>query len=73
MIAETNHVDFLGAFPLSKDIRIQADSGQPTVVAEPNSRTAQLYQEIARKMAARLALRPKDFSGKFPNVVVQNV
>ncbi|CAG0941121.1 partial Iron-sulfur cluster carrier protein, partial [Candidatus Brocadiaceae bacterium] len=73
VIAEANHVDFLGALPLSKNIRIQADSGEPTVVAEPDSRTAQLYQEIARKMAARLALRPKDFSGKFPNVVVQNV
>lgn len=73
VIAETNHVDFLGALPLSKTIRIQADSGEPTVIADPNSRAAQLYQEIARKMAAKLALRPKDFSGKFPNVVVKNV
>lgn len=73
VIAEANHVDFLGALPLSKNIRIQADSGEPTVIAEPDSRAAQLYQEIARKMTAKLALRPKDFSGKFPNVVVQNV
>ena len=72
VIAEANHVDFLGALPLSKNIRIQADSGEPTVIAEPDSRTAELYREIARKMAAKLALRPKDFSGKFPNIVLKN-
>jgi ATP-binding protein involved in chromosome partitioning len=41
------------------------------VVAQPDSRIAQIYLDIARKMSARLALKPKDFSGKFPNIVVQ--
>lgn len=71
LIAETNHVDFLGALPLNIDIRLQADSGKPTVIADPDSPAAACYQEIARKTAAKLALKPKDFSGKFPNIVVQ--
>ena len=72
VIAETNHVDFLGALPLDIGIRVQADSGQPTVVAEPESKSAQIYKAIARKAAAKLALRAKDFTAKFPNIVIQN-
>lgn len=71
-MAEVNKVDLLGALPLDIAIRQDADLGRPTVVAEPDGRTAQLYKEIARKIAARLALRAKDFSRKFPTIVVQN-
>ena len=72
LMAETNHVDFLGALPLDIHIRQFADSGRPTVVADPDSRAAAIYREIARKMAARLALKAKDFSSRFPNIVIQN-
>lgn len=72
LMAETNRVDFLGALPLDIKIRQYADSGKPTVAAEPDSRAAEIYREIARKMAARLALKAKDFSSKFPNIVIQN-
>jgi len=41
-------------------------------VAEPDGRAAQIYKEIARKTAAKLALKTKDFSTRFPNIVVQN-
>ena len=71
VMAETNHVDFLGALPLDIAIRLNADSGKPTVVADPDGRAAQIYQQIARKTAAKLALKAKDFSSKFPNIVVQ--
>ncbi|MCX7098099.1 MAG: iron-sulfur cluster carrier protein ApbC [Methylococcales bacterium] len=71
-MSEVNHVDFLGSLPLDITIREYADSGRPTVVAEPNSRIAQIYQEIARKTAAKLALKAKDFSTRFPTIVVQN-
>lgn len=70
LMAESNHVDFLGALPLDIAIRLNADSGKPTVIAEPDGRAAQIYQQIARKTAAKLALKPKDFSGKFANIVV---
>ena len=71
-MSEKNKVDFLGSLPLDITIRQYADSGKPTVVAEPDGRAAQIYKEIARKTAARLALKTKDFSTRFPNIVVQN-
>ena len=72
VMAETNHVDFLGALPLDINIRIQADSGQPTVAVDPDSPAAQMYKAIARKATAKLALKAKDFSTRFPNIVIQN-
>lgn len=71
-MAEKNKVDFLGSLPLDINIRKYADSGKPTVVADPDGRAAQIYKEIARKTVARLALKTKDFSTRFPNIVVQN-
>lgn len=71
-MATKNKVDLLGSLPLDIHIREFADSGRPTVVADPDGRPAQIYKAIARKMAAKLALRAKDFSGRFPNIVIQN-
>lgn len=71
-MAEKNQIELLGSLPLDRAIREQADGGKPTVVAAPESREAEIYREIARKMAAKLALKAKDFSSKFPNIVVQN-
>ena len=53
-------------------IREQADSGKPTVVADPDSATAQRYQEIALRTAGKLSIKKRDFSAKFPNIVVEN-
>jgi ATP-binding protein involved in chromosome partitioning len=71
-MSEKNKVDFLGSLPLDISIRKYADSGKPTVIAEPEGRAAQIYKEIARKTAAKLALKTKDFSTRFPTIVVQN-
>jgi ATP-binding protein involved in chromosome partitioning len=71
-MAQKNQLDLLGSLPLDISIRKNADGGKPTVVADPDSRAAEIYRTIARKMAAKLALTAKDFSGKFPNIVVQN-
>lgn len=71
-MATQYEVDFLGALPLDIRIREEADGGKPTVVAEPESRIAQIYRDIARKIAASLSLRAKDFSSKFPNIVIKN-
>ena len=72
MMAQKNQVDLLGALPLDINIRKFADSGRPTVVADPDGRVAEIYQTIARKMTAKLALKSKDYSHKFPNIVIQN-
>jgi len=63
--------DFLGDVPLDISIREGADGGKPTVVSAPDSAIAGKYKAIARKAAARLALRKKDYSAKFPNIVIQ--
>lgn len=71
MAGEYN-VDFLGALPLESRIREETDAGKPTVVAEPEARTSQIYREIARKAAAKLSRQAKNYSAKFPNIVIQN-
>jgi ATP-binding protein involved in chromosome partitioning len=65
-------VDFLGKLPLQLSIREQADSGTPTVVAEPDGAVANIYKEIARKVAVKVAEKAKDMSAKFPTIVVKN-
>jgi len=64
-------VPFLGSLPLDIRIREQADSGQPTVVAAPDSRLAAAYFDISRRIGARLAEKARDFSSLFPKIVVE--
>ena len=71
-MSEKYAVDLLGSLPLDIRIREQADSGHPTVVADPLGRSAQIYREIARKLAGRLALTAKDYSAKFPTISIVN-
>ncbi|HKJ08034.1 MAG TPA: iron-sulfur cluster carrier protein ApbC [Gammaproteobacteria bacterium] len=71
-MSDQYEVDFLGALPLDIRIREETDGGKPTVVAEPDSRVAQIYREIARRLAAKLSLKAKDYSARFPNIVIQN-
>jgi ATP-binding protein involved in chromosome partitioning len=63
-------VDYLGALPLNLSIREQADSGHPTVVADPDGEIAGLYKTMARRIAVKIAQRAKDFSSKFPTITV---
>jgi ATP-binding protein involved in chromosome partitioning len=63
-------VDDLGALPLNLSIREQADSGRPTVVAEPEGEIAALYMAMARRIAVKIAQRAKDFSSKFPTITI---
>ncbi|MBC7857446.1 MAG: iron-sulfur cluster carrier protein ApbC [Burkholderiaceae bacterium] len=65
-------VEFLGALPLTMAIRQQADSGKPTVVAEPDGPVAAVYKSIARKIAVKVAEKAKDMTGIFPNIVIKN-
>ena len=66
------NVPFLGRLPLDIHIREQADSGRPTVVADPDGAIAAVYKEIARRTAVFVAQKAEDFSARFPNIVVQN-
>jgi len=65
-------VEFLGSLPLEMSIREMTDSGKPTVVGAPDSRTAEIYRGIARRVAVKIAEKAKDMTSKFPTIVVQN-
>ena len=71
-MAEENDVDFIGSIPLDMSIRMQTDGGKPTVVADPEGRLSQVYRDIARRVAGKLSKQKKDFSAKFPGIVIQN-
>jgi len=71
-MAEQYDVNFLGSLPLDIRIREETDNGKPTVVAEPESRIAQTYREIARRAAAKLSLQAKNYAAKFPKIVIQS-
>ena len=71
-MSKKNKVELLGSLPLDIVIRQNADSGKPSLVAEPSGKISEIYKEIARKATANLALKTKDFSTRFPNIVIQN-
>lgn len=69
-MAEQYSVDYLGALPLNLSIREQADSGRPTVVADPDGEVAAIYKSVARQVAVKIAARAKDYSAKFPSISI---
>ncbi len=69
-MAARDKLDYLGALPLNMSIREQADSGRPTVVADPDGEIAAIYKAVARQVAVKIADKAKDFSSKFPTIKV---
>ena len=61
---------YLGALPLDMQIRLQADNGRPTVVADPDGEVAGIYKAVARQVAITIAAKAKDFSSKFPTIKI---
>jgi ATP-binding protein involved in chromosome partitioning len=69
-LAAEYEMDYLGALPLNLSIRVQADSGRPSVASDPDGEIAGLYKAVARKVAVKIAQRAKDFSSKFPSISI---
>jgi ATP-binding protein involved in chromosome partitioning len=69
-MAAEHGMDYLGALPLAMSIRVQADGGVPTVVAEPQGELAEQYRNVARQVAVTIAAKAKDFSAKFPTITI---
>ena len=63
-------MDYLGALPLNMQIRVQVDSGAPTVVADPEGEITAIYKAVARQVAITVAGKAKDFSSKFPSIKI---
>tara|TARA_B100001123_G_scaffold260626_1_gene290408 strand:- start:115 stop:771 length:657 start_codon:yes stop_codon:yes gene_type:complete len=72
MLADQFEVDFLGGLPLDASIRQAVDDGNPTMVSDSQGPIARIYTQIARRLAAKLSLKEKDYSQAFPNIVIQN-
>jgi len=64
------NMPYLGALPLNLSIREQADSGRPSVVADPDGEIAGIYRSVARQVAVAVAKKAKDYSSKFPTITV---
>ncbi|MFH0352101.1 MAG: iron-sulfur cluster carrier protein ApbC [Chromatiales bacterium] len=71
-MAAQYQVDLLGSLPLEIGIREGVDNGRPTVAMDPGSRAARIFHDLARKIAAKLSLRARDYSARFPKIVIQN-
>jgi ATP-binding protein involved in chromosome partitioning len=69
-LAAEYKMDYLGALPLDIKIRLQADSGAPTVVSDPDGEVAGIYKAVARSVAVGIAEKAKDFSSKFPTISI---
>ena len=69
-MARDYDVELLGSLPLDLRIREQADSGTPSVAAEPQGAAAREYLAIARKLGARVAQRARDYSSRFPSIKI---
>jgi ATP-binding protein involved in chromosome partitioning len=69
-MAQELGVAYLGALPLNRQIREQADTGRPTVVADPEGEIAKIYAAVARQVAIAVAARAKDYSSKFPTITI---
>lgn len=71
-MAKQYKIDFLGALPLDKRIREEADQGKPTVTADPSSDVAQKYRHMAHKISAQIGIKKRNYANVFPNIVIQN-
>lgn len=69
-LAAQYNVDLLASLPLSMAIRSQADAGKPTVIADPESQIAMIYQEVARTVGARIAQSGQIIAQSMPKIVV---
>ena len=64
-------VELLGSLPLDIRIREGVDLGLPTVETAPDAASTSAYREIARRVTTKLAMRARDYTGRFPNIVIQ--
>ena len=55
-LSQDYNVPYLGTVPLDANVRVGGDSGEPIVVAHPESPAAQALQKLARDVAARVSL-----------------
>lgn len=71
-IAREYGVSVLGSLPLNLSIREQADSGKPTVAADPDGPIAAIYRQIARLSAGQLAKMGRHSAAAAPKISIHH-
>ena len=70
-LADKLNVPLLAQLPLSLPIREAMDAGQGAQLHEQEHAIAALYQQAAWQVALKVADMGRDFSGRFPKIVVE--
>ncbi|WP_416191861.1 iron-sulfur cluster carrier protein ApbC [Neisseria sp. CCUG12390] len=65
------NVPLLGQLPLSLPVREAMDNGQAAQLLENHGEVEKIYTEAAFRLALSIADRGKDFSSRFPKIVVE--
>ena len=71
VLSDEYQVDFLGSLPLNKKTREDSDNGIPSLISNADSVSAKLYNQIAIKIGKKIASINKDFTNKFPKIIVK--
>lgn len=56
-LAEELDIPFLGEIPIEQEVRETSDEGTPIVAANPKSRSAQAFDQMARRVVGQIAVR----------------
>ncbi len=70
-LAERLNVPLLGQLPLSLPIREAMDQGQAAEMQRRQPAVAEIYTAAAWQVALAVAAQGRDFSGRFPKIVVE--
>ena len=70
-LADKLNVPLLAQLPLSLPIRESKDAGQGATLHNKETAIADLYQQAAWQVALKVADMGRDFSGRFPKIVVE--
>lgn len=70
-LAEKLGVPLLGQLPLTLALREAMDSGSAVSLAQNQPQIARLYEQAAWQLALAISAQGKDFSRRFPKIVVE--
>ena len=71
-IAKRYKISLLGKVPLLREIREHVDAGQPSVVINKESEVSQIFHRIAQTVMDTLFLQSKDYTSKFPKIIIDD-
>lgn len=67
-LARIAGVPFLGAIPMDAEVRIGGDTGQPVIIARPDSPAAQALRAVAEQVAARISVEALSSRKQMPTI-----